>query len=115
MNKFYEALSEVIAEFCVENGNENSGHYGHAGIKGYRGGSLPKGVNPNFSQELEDFIKLATENKLYNGEIKVGSLSKHAQKAANNYNVDLTGYTHTVDAKAIRHRNNRILPYNKKN
>ena len=110
-NPRYERANIVFNSktYNVDNGGNGSGHHNHAGIKGFRSGSLPRGYNTNFINELDNFIKTATEDKYYNGEIAIGSLSKYAQRAADNYNIDLNGYIHTIDGKAIRHRNNHHL------
>ena len=82
---------------------------GHAGRKGYVGGSLPKGLNPNFTEELEQLIKTSTENKLSDDKVVISEVTPEALKAAQKEGVDLTGYVHTIDSKAVRHRNNEHL------
>lgn len=69
-NPRYERANIVFNSktYNVDNGGNGSGHHNHAGIKGFRGGSLPRGYNTNFINELDNFIKTATEDKYYNGE-----------------------------------------------
>ena len=109
-NPRYERANIVFnSKTVIENGGQGSGHHQHAGIKGYRGGSLPRGMNSDFIQELEQLIKTSTEDKLSNEEVVITEVTPEAFKAAQKQGVDLTGYVHTIDSKAIRHRNNGHL------
>ncbi len=60
----------------------------------------------SFRENIVNFAKLSEENNQYNGYLDIGAISPYAQKEAMRYSIDLSGYIHNIDAKAIRHRNN---------
>lgn len=98
-------LKNIVSKYenTIDNGNSNSGHYGHSNIKGRRGGSLPKGFNENFPTEIEKVLEKAKSSDNTNEIALIGSVQNKLIKEAANQGFDIDGYRHNIDVYSVRH------------
>ena len=63
-------------------------------------------INPKYLTEIDNFVNNAKNNKQLNENIVIGDVSENTLKLAREKGVDLSGYVHNIDSKAIRHNVN---------
>ncbi len=102
-------LKIIVQNYEILQGLKNivNSFEGHKGRKGKVGGSLPRGVNPNFAEDIEAVIEHSKSKENSNKIAIIGPVQKRLIDEAKTNGFNLEGYNHNVDVYSVKHSFNK--------